>query len=681
MKKVYVISKTHLDLGFTDYAENVRQQYINSYIPNAVQLAKKVNTVDKKKFVWTTGSWIIKEALKYGSEDNKQELQEAIKRGDVVPHALPFTMHTELLDSDTLEYGLSIVDELDNLCGRKTTAAKMTDVPGHTIGLVKHLAKRGIKLLHIGVNGASALVDVPPCFLWKSGKYEVVVIYSGDYGGEFKCDLIDEILYFNHSLDNHGAPDEQAMLDKFSKIQNEYPDYDVEAGCMDDFSDIIWEKRSQLPVLTDEMGDTWIHGSAADPFKSASLRELMALKRKWLENGEMDRESEEYIDFSDALLCIAEHTCGMDTKKYFADYENYLKSDFQKARKADAVKIKHPFRDFPINFLTLWNCRFGDYSKGSYKVVEKSWLEQREYINLALRALSLKHRDEAELALNELRPKISKSTENKFAFPLEIKFKNYSLMINEFGGIGKLVHNDNVVIKENKYPLIEYRSYSKEHYDFWLKNYIRNVKSTYGWAAGDFLRPLLKYVSSKYPVGRFFYIAENISAVNETDNEVSVVVSLKCDCELCKRLGAPRLIQVEYKLSEFGLEMNVSWFGKDANRLTEAIFLHMYPKCDNLIMHKIDTDVDPYSVVSNGGRNIHAVQSSKINSNNKSYVIENCHSPLMSLGNGKILEFNNEFESINRHGISYILYDNVWGTNFPLWYEDNACFKFRITKA
>ena len=26
MKKVFVVSKTHLDLGFTDYAENIRQR-------------------------------------------------------------------------------------------------------------------------------------------------------------------------------------------------------------------------------------------------------------------------------------------------------------------------------------------------------------------------------------------------------------------------------------------------------------------------------------------------------------------------------------------------------------------------------------------------------------------------------------------------------------------------------
>ena len=50
MKKVFVVSKTHLDLGFTDYAESIRQKYIDKFIPEAIDLAEKVNT-DGKKYV------------------------------------------------------------------------------------------------------------------------------------------------------------------------------------------------------------------------------------------------------------------------------------------------------------------------------------------------------------------------------------------------------------------------------------------------------------------------------------------------------------------------------------------------------------------------------------------------------------------------------------------------------
>ncbi len=82
MKKVIVVSKTHLDLGFTDYAENIKQKYIHSFIPEAIDLAEKVNTQDKKYFVWTTGSWILKEALK--NPQQKEKLTKAIKDGNIV---------------------------------------------------------------------------------------------------------------------------------------------------------------------------------------------------------------------------------------------------------------------------------------------------------------------------------------------------------------------------------------------------------------------------------------------------------------------------------------------------------------------------------------------------------------------------------------------------------------------
>ena len=54
MKKVIVVSKTHLDLGFTDYAESIRRKYIDTFIPEAIDLAERVNTDAKKHFVWTT---------------------------------------------------------------------------------------------------------------------------------------------------------------------------------------------------------------------------------------------------------------------------------------------------------------------------------------------------------------------------------------------------------------------------------------------------------------------------------------------------------------------------------------------------------------------------------------------------------------------------------------------------
>lgn len=680
MKKVIVVSKTHLDLGFTDFAENIRRKYIDSFIPSAISLAEQANRGDKKAFVWTTGSWILKEALRDGTPQQQERLRAAIKKGDVVPHAMPFTTHTELLDEDTLDYGLSIVEELDALRGRKTIAAKVTDVPGHTRGLVRQLARHGIRLLHIGVNGASALPKVPPCFLWKSGDAEVIVIYSGDYGGAFQCEYLEEILYFDHTMDNRGTPSPARIQSKLRQLQQEYPGYAAEAGTLDDYAELLWEKRALLPVVEAEIGDTWIHGSAADPYKSAALRELMRRKAAWLKDGTMQKGSAEYRDFSDALLCVAEHTCGMDMKRYFADYEHYLKPDFEAARKADKVQMRHPLRDFPQNFLTAAARLQGSYESGSYSKMEKSWDEQRSYIRKAVAALSDAHRSEAEQALAWLLPKtLEEIQETSDVFQTQT-CGEWTFKLNKNGGIGKLCCGKDTVVRENTEPVMEYRSYSEADYRYWLTHYSRNLKETAVWAVGDFARPLLKYVHGKYPTGRFPYHLKRAGKTVGVDNSVRIAAELTCDPWLCRELGAPRVVQIVYTLRETGLQMEVAWYQKDANRLTEAIFLHLFPASDALTLLKIGDRISPQSVVEDGGRNLHAVQGMLMETKNGLYRFDNRHAPLVSIGHGKILEFDNRLENAKEDGITYVLQDNVWGTNFPLWYRDNARFAFSLTK-
>lgn len=677
MKKVIVVSKTHLDLGFTDFAESIRQKYIREFIPSAIELAEKVNSGSSKKFIWTTGSWILKEALENSDEKDKIRLKEAIARGDIVPHALPFTTHTELFDRDTYDFGLTIVDEIDKIRGRKTVSAKMTDVPGHTKAIVPLLAEHGVKLLHIGVNGASAVPEVPECFLWRCGGAEVVVIYSGSYGGPFKSEFADEVLYLDHTLDNHGAPSAEKLRQRLSQIEKEYPGYEVSAGTLDDFAEIMWQVKDKLPVLENEIGDSWLHGSAADPYKSASLRTLMRLKREWLADGSMEKGSAEYRNFSDALLCIGEHTCGMDSKIYFADYENYLKKDFQRAREKDNVTIKHIFRDFPHNFLTAVSRAFGGYKSGSYKTIEASWNEQRQYISKAVEALSEEHRAQAEEALSELRPKKPLELDGTVPYSGKIALAGYEFELSGSGGIGRLSYNGSDIIRESGEPFIEYRSYTKADYDFWFSHYARNMDKNGGWAYPDFGRPLLKYADGKYPAGRFYYNMTEAKVRNDGDC-VKISVSLKCDKRLCSELGAPRDIQIVYTLSGQGLKFSVLWFGKDASRLTEAIFLHLHPCTSALKLIKMGSEIDYTETVSMGGRNLHAAEKCIFTAGDKAYSAESLCAPLISPGKGKILEYDNKNESVE-DGVSFVLCNNAWGTNFPLWYEENARFDFNIS--
>ena len=184
-------------------------------------------------------------------------------------------------------------------------------------------------------------------------------------------------------------------------------------------------------------------------------------------------------------------------------------------------------------------------------------------------------------------------------------------------------------------------------------------------------------MKGKYPIGRFSYSAVK-AVLDDSKKNPKIYVNLKCDERLCRELGAPKDIQIIYTLSENGLEIDLSWFGKDSNRLTEAIYMRLFPANSNIKLKKLEDTIEPNSVISNGSRNLHAVSAAELIADKNSYKFTNFDNPILSLGRGKILEFDNKFEDIEKDGISYVLYNNVWGTNFPLWYEDNAKFRFAI---
>ena len=103
-KRVLVLFKTHLDVGFTDLAETVAERYLSVYLPNAIRVGNELKGTDAP-FVWTVGSWLVWRALQ---RDADGSVERAIRDGILRWHALPFTTHTELMSPKLFEYGLSL---------------------------------------------------------------------------------------------------------------------------------------------------------------------------------------------------------------------------------------------------------------------------------------------------------------------------------------------------------------------------------------------------------------------------------------------------------------------------------------------------------------------------------------------------------------------------------------------
>src|SRR5258708_3596998 len=165
VKRVLVMFKCHFDAGFIDTQAAVVHRYFKEYFPQAIDLAGQLRDSGNQRYVWTTGSWLLYEYLEQATAEECARMEKAISRGDIAWHALPFTWQTELMDASMISGGVGLSKALDRRFGRTTTGAKMTDVPGHTRGLIAPLAAQGVKFLAIALTNPPTPPPLPPFFL------------------------------------------------------------------------------------------------------------------------------------------------------------------------------------------------------------------------------------------------------------------------------------------------------------------------------------------------------------------------------------------------------------------------------------------------------------------------------------------------------------------------------------
>ena len=369
IKKVHLIFKTHLDVGFTNLASEVIKIYMEEFIPGALSLSENMRQQNQKdRFVWTTGSWLIHEFLEKSDPAMRKRMEKAIENEDIVWHGLPFTLHSELADPSLYDLGIQLSVGLDKRFGKKTISAKMTDVPGHTRGVIPILAKNNIEFLHIGVNPASMPPDVPPLFIWRATDgAEVVVMYQKDYGSQMIIPGTQTAVAICFTSDNHGPQKPEQIAQIYSDLRKQFPNAEVTASTFNAIASEVSSIRKQLPVITQELGDSWIHGVGSDPSKISKFREISRLRNKWLKDKTLKFGDATDLAFGIPLLMVAEHTWGLDVKTFLKDWDIYKPEDFKAAR-----------------------------SKPNFKLMEQSWNEKRQYINDSISQLPLEKSTEAK---------------------------------------------------------------------------------------------------------------------------------------------------------------------------------------------------------------------------------------------------------------------------------------------
>ena len=471
LKHILLVTKCHLDVGFTDTQANVVQKYYSAYYPAAIALAAQLRTTpDGLRYTWTTGSWLLYTYLEQATPAQRKTMEQAIAAGHIAWHALPFSWQTELLPRSMIEGGLSFSQALDRRFDTKTTGAKMTDVPGHTRGLIAPLVAAGVTLLDIGVNAASTPPEVPDVFRWQNhaGQSITVLYHRHDYGSTLRIPGSDLAIAVEVKNDNGGPntlPELQAI---HARLHAEYPNATIEAASLTQVADAIQPYAKHLPVVTGEIGDTWIYGIPSDPGKVARFRELSRLREEWLAQGKLKSGDATDRAYLQHLLLSAEHTWGTDTKTYL-DYQHYRPADLAAAEAAHLP---------------------------GYAKMETSWQEKRDNITAAIATLPTPLQTEANTRLAPALDRWRDMADIPTA-PLDtltgdrwIKgTQHFELGLDSRGAITYLLDKRSGcqwASVTNPLALLTYQTLSAEEFENFIARYI-TIKSD--WAPKDFGKP------------------------------------------------------------------------------------------------------------------------------------------------------------------------------------------------
>jgi len=367
---IVIVFKMHFDIGYTNWAESVLQEYSNEMLEKTLQSIDETSSLpQKEQFKWTIPSWPLKYMLEHSYGKNKTRLESAIKNGRIIPHALPLIYEVDASDEESLVRGLNYNADINRKFGLPLSReAKLTDVPSYSRVLPTVLKNAGIDILHLGCNPGSAAPDVPQLFWWQGPDgSKLLTFYWAEYYGSGVLPPKNwkhktwMAMIFTH--ENSGAPTSEDVAKVLKEAKEKMPNARIKIGRISDFYDLLMKEDPDLPVITGDMPDTWIHGYMSMPRETKLSKRLQretynteilnTQMNQWLgTHNSIDRYIDEAVE---NMILYDEHTFGIAMTH--GNQHKWTYND-----------------EFKIN-----------KSLGNYDFIETSWYEKGERIRKAER--------------------------------------------------------------------------------------------------------------------------------------------------------------------------------------------------------------------------------------------------------------------------------------------------------
>lgn len=683
VKRVLVVFKCHLDVGFTQTQAQVMRRYFDVYYPAAMERAAAMRARGRDRYVWTTGSWLLYEYLEQATPAQRRAMDAAIAHGDIAWHALPFSWQTELLDRSMITGGLGFSAALDRRFGHTTTGAKMTDVPGHSRGIVAPLQAAGVKLLDIGVNEASTPPDVPEVFLWQdqvpaestATPSSVVMLYHRmGYGGTVQIPGSDLAIDVEVRGDNSGphTPEEIAAI--YARLREQFPGAHIHAASLTQVANAVDAYRDKLPVFTQEIGDTWIYGVPSDPLKVARYRELSRMRRQWIATDRFAAADTTDLKLLRRALLSVEHTWGTDTKSYLDD-DHY--------RPADLV---------------------GVLGKPGYQTMQESWQEKRDDLFLGIGTLPEGLQKEANARLSALIPTAPVTSSRTPQDPTQtFRTRHFYLGLDPDTGAIRWLQNrangHSWASADHPLALFTYQTLSAADYADYRNRY---VHGTADWIARDFGKPGIEKFGAKSQTWHPKLIG---CWANASPAGHRILIHSQMEDAAAIATGAvawPTDIYLEIDLpnSEPAVHLRLLTLGKPINRMPEAMWLTFnpvrpaakaghsagdgdqaaVPMKSGWSLDKVGQPVALSDVVRGGGRTMHAV-GERLHLNTPvgrpALSLETLDAPVIAFGELSPLNFSRQLPAPDA-AAHVCLFTNAWGTNYVQWAGGEWQYRFTL---
>ena len=486
--------------------------------------------------------------------------------------------------------------------------------------------------------------------------------------------------------DNRGPHTMADATAIFTAVQSIYPHATLHpSDAFDDFISAVWPIRNSLPVVTQEIGDTWIQGASSDPLKVAQFRAISSVRAACVASGECNMNDADFQAFDRLLMKVGEHTWGWNGGDIRTT--NYANDELAKAIATNA--------QFSTAIIT--------------------WKEQRAFIQNAVAALSdsrpMKARIKAALAAITPAPFAAGGFEP--ASPLQTYQAGNVGSSAEIGfdvNTGAIVHlqtsttasnaaaaNDtaaaattNYASKTNPLGWLWYQGMDQQYFSDFQKAY--NSKP-----AGNFGKPGLNLsaISSNMTLvklqrrpaagaaGAAFLLE---LAIESSDAHTERGAPLKAEVLIETATTATGALQVNYTLQ---------WYNKTRSHAPETIWLSNIPAGTSATgwkMDKLGSWIDPLEAnldgsngqVQNGGglygdggtctpdgttcgTHLHAVNRRGISytAPDRAFTASSVDSALLSFGSATPVPTPLSVPDPTG-GVHWALVGNIWNTNYPV---------------